>query len=187
MIPGEKKYIVVVPCHFRSGGELCETTVARLKAVREIAKPGDIIIMTGDVPYSPGGPTLGELEHDWLVEHGIPESSILFSRGGVGAFSEARGTCGMLKGVTDALVLVSSGWYFFQGKPIWRRRAQENGLSVSFVSVRRTGGWRTKLLYAAYGLVVRLAICFDFDRALETRLTASQEDRRKGFTFDGCK
>ena len=62
---------VVIACHFKNKDELCETTIARLLAALKVAKSGDRIIVTGDVPYAPGSKTLGQLMWDWLTKNGF--------------------------------------------------------------------------------------------------------------------
>lgn len=182
------KHIVVVACHFESPTKLCKTTITRLHAALKMSDKGDQIIVTGDVPYKSGGlkTTLAKLMKAWLVDKGFPAERISISRDGVGTFSEARLTCELLNGVGEIFV-ISSGWYLFQGKPIWCRRGKENGIKVSFVPVSGTGGRRTVLLYTIIGVAVRAAILLGVESILENRLTASQESRKKGFTFDGCR
>lgn len=177
---------VVVACHFRTKMELCGTTVARLRAALNGAKEVDRILVTGDVPYVPGGPTLGKLMRDWLVANGFSAEAVSVLHGGVGTFSEARIVCELLKG-EKKITVVSSSWHLFQGKPIWQRRGREKDISISFVFVPNTGGWRTVLTYTVIGIIVRAAILVGLERVLEDRLTVSQEKRRKGFTYDGCK
>ena len=177
---------VVIACHFHTHNELCGTTVARLQAALNVAKQGDSVLVTGDVPYALGGQTLGELMRDWLVAKGFPTEVISILRGGVGTFSEARIACELLKD-EEKITIVSSPWYFFQGKLIWRRRGQENDINVSFISVSNTGGWCTVFTYTVIGITVCVAILVGLERILEDRLTLSQEKRREGFTFNGCK
>lgn len=177
---------VVIACHFRTQMELCGTTVARLRAAYNTVKEGDQILVTGDVPYAPGGPTLGKLMRDWLVSGGLSAKRISILDNGFGTFSEARIVCARLQ-EEKAITVISSHWYFFPGKPIWLRRGRDNGISVSFLSVPGTGGWRTWLAYAVIGVIVRAAISTGLERILEDRLTASQEKRREGFRFDGCR
>ena len=178
---------VVIACHFRTRTDFCLTTDARLFAVYRKAKEGDRILVTGDVPYEHVCPTLGKLMRDWLVaDAGLPKNTVSVLDGGVGTFSEARIACKLLKD-EKKITVISSPWYHFAGKPIWRRRAQENDIGVSFISVPHTGGWRTWLTYAAIGIIVRVAIWTGLEGTLERRLTAAQTKRRLGFTFDGCK
>lgn len=180
---------IVIACHFRSRDELCGTTLTRLETVYCVAeKNEDRIIVTGDVPYVPDGPTLGKLMQKWLLKRRVPESAVSILLGGVGTFSEARIACEYLRNEKE-VTIISSSWYFLQGKPIWRRLARENNIKVSFISVPNTGGWRTVLTYMIIGAVVHIAffVGLGLERVLEKFLTASQTKRRKGFTFDGCK
>jgi len=182
------KHIVVVACHFKSPSELCDTAVARLRIAFNIADNNDHVLVTGNVPYTQDKPeiTLAKLMKDWLVSKGFPSGNISVLHEGVGTFSEARMTCALFQEAKE-IIIVSSPWYLFQGKPIWRRRGKENGIKVSFVPVSGTGGWRTVLLYTITGVAVRMAILLGVESILENRLTASQESRKKGFTFDGCR
>ena len=177
---------VVIACHFQTQTELCGTTVARLQTTLDIAKEGDRILVTGDIPFTPGSPTLGKIMQGWLLANGYPTEAVSVLRGGVGTFSEARITCELLKDEKE-IAIISSSWYFFQGKPIWRRRGRENSISVSFIFVPKTGGWRTVLTYVVIGIIVRTMIILGFEKTLEDRLTVSQEKRREGFAFNGCR
>lgn len=176
---------VVIACHFAGKDKLCETTVERLRNARDRFKQGDKIVVTGDVPYETGGKTLAQLMRDWLVlEGGIPVSSVEIIKGGVGTFTEARTLCCWAWG--RELTVISSSWYLFQGKPIWRKRADEFENHVRFVSVNGTGGWFTVLTYGLIGLAVRASMLFGFDGWLETRVTQVQRERINGFTYNGC-
>lgn len=178
---------VVIACHFKNRTQLCETTIARLRTVLSIANPAnDDVVVTGDVPYEPGAQTLGELMKEWLVRHGFPDRSVSLLRGAVGTFSEARVGCKLLRDKGE-IVVVFSSWYLFYGGPVWRRRGRENGLSVSFVTVPNTGGWRTVLIYTVFGLIAHIGTLLGIERFLEERTTASQSKRVEGFTFDGCR
>lgn len=109
---------VVIACHFRIREGLCGicgTTIARLQAALNAAREGDHVIVTGDVPYAPGGPTLGKLMRNWLVKSGFSTEAVSVLHGGVGTFSEARIVCELLKS-KEEITVVSSSWYFFQGE-----------------------------------------------------------------------
>jgi len=182
---------VVIGCHFKSRDEMCWTSRARLIHTMARAEKDDQIIVTGgSVPYKPEGPTLGDLMLRWLVSErhllgNHPKENVSILYHGVGTFSEARLACEQLKG--KRITVVSSPWYLFQGMSIWRRRARENNVNISFVSVPRTGGLRTIVLYTGIGIIVRAATFLGLEGVLERRLTASQQSRLQGFTFDGCK
>lgn len=177
---------IVIACHFKNGSQLCETTIARLKTAISVIKKDDRIIVTGDVPYKLGGKTLGELMKNWLESRKFPEKSISLLKGAVGTFSEARISCELLKHEGE-IVVISSRWYLFSGGLIWQKYGRDNGVSVSFVSVPNTGGWRTILTYIIFGLIVRLSATLGLERVLEEYITASQDRRREGFTFNGCR
>lgn len=176
--------IVVVACHFADPQHLCPTTYARLKAAHRLMRPTDRILVTGPVPYKLGGPTLADLMKAYLCARGVPEDRVERLQSGVETFSEARAVCERHGGAE--IVVVSSRWYFFHGMPIWRRRARENKVKISFHSLSGTGGWKTTALYAAIGLVSRTATLLGLERVLEKRLHESQQVRKQGFTMNGC-
>ncbi|MEK7613193.1 MAG: hypothetical protein AAB449_03565 [Patescibacteria group bacterium] len=181
------KVIISIPCHFSAPTELCGTTISRMHTTLTVRKPGDVILLSGDVPYAAEGPTLGTLMRDWFIKNGVPEESLCLLYGGVGTFSEARAACQTVPHLeAREIVVVSSGWYLFAGKPIWRRRAAENNVKISFVSVASTGGWRTRLLYGLLGIVLRAGAATGFERSLEKFFTTVQQKRKKGFTLNGC-
>lgn len=186
---------VVVGCHFKSAKVLCDTTVARLTVALEKARPrrGDRIFLLGDVPYEPGSPTLSKLMYDWLTGRGVPGKFVHVINGGVGTFSGAHLSCFFIRncnlsfGSGNEFTVISSPWYFFQGAPIWKRHARKHGLKVSFISVEKTGGWRTWANYIVIGLIVRGAILVGIEDFLRSIATTSQCRRTKGFKWNGCR
>jgi uncharacterized SAM-binding protein YcdF (DUF218 family) len=182
---GSLTYIVIA-CHFASASELCQTTIARLLKALAVAKKTDKIVVTGDVPYEPGTPTLGRLMSEWLIGHGILPSLVIIHKGGVGTFSEARLVCASLKSAEE-IVVISSPWHIFQAKPVWERRALENKQTVRFISVQNTGGWVTWATYITLGLIIRGSILLRLERVLEDRFTDLQQKRRNGFKLNGCR
>ena len=178
------KYIIVPACHFQNQNTICHTTIARLNKAKEILDKDDVVVVTGDVPYVSQGQTLAELMRDYLLERGFPSERVILLKGGVGTFSEARIVVKELSG--REMTVVSSGWYLFQARPIFERRAREFGLTISFVNIRHATGLRTYIIYISLGIVVRFAIFFGFESQLESFLTSLQNSRRKGFTFNGC-
>lgn len=179
------KQIIVIACHFESNNYLCKTVVARLKKAIQISSGNDHFLVTGDVPYKSGGSTLAEIMRNWLIHHGVAKSNIAILHGGVGTFSEARLACESVK-KDEEVVVVSSAWYFFQGRIIWRRRAKENHLNLSCETIENTAGWKTFLTYAILGLVVHISIFLGLESVLENKLTASQQSRKQGFKLNGC-
>lgn len=185
---------VVIACHFVSATQLCDTTKARLAKVRDLYQQGDTILVTGDVPYKKDGKTLGQLMESYLVERGVPLEAITRLNGGVGTFFEAQLVCDnmIVDGVSE-FSLISSPWYFFQAKPVWKRQIKQDAepneepLKISFVSVKGTGGWRTWATYIAIGLVVRASILFRQANRLAHWMTEKQKGRIDGFTFNGCR
>lgn len=181
------RIIIPAPCHFKAPAELCDTTVTRMRAALAIKKPDDVLLLSGDVPYMPAGTTLGALMRDWFIQKGVPAASLCILWGGVGTFSEAREACQTVPHLeAQEIVLIASCWYLFAGKPIWRGRARENNINISFVSIPHTGGLRTRLLYGLIGIVVRMGIAAGLERPLERFFTSVQKKRTKGFTFNGC-
>ena len=67
------RIIIPLPCHFKKSDTLCATTAARMRIALDEARSDDVILLTGDVPFGPGGPTLGSLMRDWFIGHGIAE------------------------------------------------------------------------------------------------------------------
>ncbi|MDP2665310.1 MAG: hypothetical protein Q8P23_01500 [bacterium] len=181
------RIIIPLPCHFKKSDELCATTVARMRAALTVIRDGDVILLTGDVPCVPGGPTLGLLMRDWFVEHGFAEHTLHTLKEVYGTFSEARTACRLAKDIgVEELVVISSPWYFFAGIPIWKKRAKENGITVSFISVPHTGGLRTWFLYGVIGIIIRTATVMGMEKRCENFFTNIQKKRALGFTFNGC-
>lgn len=185
----EVSVVVIIPCHFRNKGTLCETTNRRIRKALAFleGRRNPVVILTGDVPYRPGGATLDELMEKKIAELGF-KGDVLPLTGDYGMFSEARHVASFV-GHADwnNFAVVSSPWYLFYAAPVWKRRAKERGADVKFVSVWGTGGWRTWLTYIALGIVVRVAILLGKERVLEERMTRYQSGRMRGFTFDGCR
>ena len=181
------RIIIPVPCHFATLDSVCSTTVARMRAALLLKKPDDLFVLSGDVPYTQNSTTLGAHMQNWLIQNGIPVESICVLRGGVGTFSEARATCETAPYLNAReLIVISSVWYLFAGKPIWHRRAKENNVRISFVSVPHTGGLRTYLLYGFLGITVHVANVAGLESYLEKFFTAIQKKRTEGFTANGC-
>jgi len=185
--------IVVIACHFKSENELCDTTTQRLAAALSLSRQidpkfGPTFIVTGNVPYQKGGATLAKLMQNWLYEHGIERNNAIIEKG-VGIFSEAQTITASKVGIfgkSTHLIVVSSGWYLWPGKAVWKKSARDNGLEISFHPVYSTGGWRTRLTYAAYGAIVNISLVLGLSSLVEKRLSKMQEKRLEGFTWNGC-
>ncbi|MFY9461646.1 MAG: ElyC/SanA/YdcF family protein [Candidatus Sungiibacteriota bacterium] len=182
--------LVVIACHFKSRNELCDTTIARLQRALGIAwelspeKP--IFMVGGNIPYEKGGPTLQHLMTEWLTECGVEKHRIIFNEG-TGTFSEGRESTRMLAALrTDRVCVVSSNWWLWSGMPIWRRFAGGRGLTMEAITARKTGGWRTRLTYAVYAMIVRASFLLGTSSVVERRLNAMQAKRLEGFTWNGC-
>ncbi|OHA08749.1 MAG: hypothetical protein A3A44_01750 [Candidatus Sungbacteria bacterium RIFCSPLOWO2_01_FULL_60_25] len=197
----ENRYcaFVVQPCHFRGPNELCTTTFVRLDAAlveverqRRIFKP--IIILTGDVPYQPGGPTLAALMRSYLEHNGFA-GPILFAEGGTGTFTEPRLVTRLVLRLQarfpglDQMIVVASEWQLFAGMPFWEREASKYALGLDYRWVPGTGGWRTRLLYRAYGLFLRAALGSGLWARIEPRLYCLLYRHRYtgGFRMNACQ
>jgi hypothetical protein len=179
---------VIIACHFQSKNTLCSTTIARLARAVAMADSQDRFVVTGDLSYEPQGPRLGDLMRDWLLAEGIESERIHLLREGVGTFSEARRCCQYLQEAHFGIVsftLVSSWWYFLQGKEVWQRRARERGLEPRFESVGG-GGMKTVLLYSALGAAFLPCRLPRYEKWLEATMHVRQVKRRDGFRFNGC-
>lgn len=185
--------LVVIACHFKSAHELCATTVARLqKALQvnwELSPAQTMFMVGGNVPYRKGGPTLQHLMKEWLAEHGAIAKHRIMLNEGTGTFSEARESTRMLAAPAGSkkAIVISSNWWLWSGKTIWRRFARKHGLPVEFVAVRHSGGWRTHLIYMAYAAIVHASFALGFSDLVEKHLNKMQEKRLEGFTWDGCR
>lgn len=180
--------LVVIACHFKSKSELCATTIKRLETALQKSRtlpPAEThFVVGGNVPYEKGGPTLQQLMKEWLLRHGAVDA--LFNSG-TGTFSEARETLkdiAIRPGVN--IVVVSSDWWLWSGAPIWRRFGRPYGRKVETLAVRGTGGWRTRLVYAAYAAVVRASFLLGCSPFVEKHLNRMQAKRLEGFTWNGC-
>lgn len=184
--------IVVPACHFRDKDVLCQTTSDRLDAAFHLwEKYRDsnriLFVVTGaQVPYERGGKTLGTLMREHLIMLGVPEEDIADGNG-FGTYDEADKITKMIfESGIGRFAVVSSSWYLWSGKPIWRHFAERQGLFVEFAPVRQTGGIRTKLTYAAYAVLIRFAARLGRLPKLGEKLTCSFQSRADGFTLDGC-
>lgn len=184
------RVLVVIACHFKSRNELCDTTIARLQKALgtawELSPEKPIFMVGGNVPYEKGGPTLQQLMKKWLMDNGIEEYRVIFNEG-TGTFSEARESIRAIaaNGGKKAVV-VSSDWWFWSGAPIWRRFASPYSLEVETLGVRKTGGWRTRLTYAVYAMIVHASFLLGTSSVVERRLNAMQAKRLEGFDWNGC-
>lgn len=202
-----ERIFVCVPCHFKSKSALCATTVKRLDAAldyyREFLAQRQPLarvtfIVTGNVPYETGSPSLAYLQKRYLMERGVSEGQIFIGEG-VGIFSEAESVMSGIKRFNPAprgILVFSSGWYFWPWRRIWEEMSRKFDLPLRCVSVKSTGGLRTKVIYAAYGLIFWAAGTFDkifvplFRQSilylLGELLTTLQSGRKNGFKMNGC-
>lgn len=189
--------LVVIACHFKSRTGLCDTTIARLEkalALYRASTDSDVrLICGGNVPYEKGGATLQTLMRRWLISRGVDASKVLPNRG-TGTFSEARET---LKQVCELhaccgrhgckIVVVSSSWWLWSGKPVWNRFARNHrSFAIQFAAICGTGGWHTFITYAVYALVVYASFLTGTSSLVERRLNAMQTKRLEEFTWNGC-
>lgn len=187
---------VVLACHFANRDTLCKTTIARLEAARRyLATPlqmkgRTVIVLTGDVPYETGGPMLCELMRDYFIRRGFA-GTIIMAIGATGSFDEPRLVADRIAvqfpGVREFTV-VSSSWHLQAAKPFWKQTARQRQLHIQFLPVRGTGGWRTKLFYAAYALLIRLSRWSGVWPKIERFLRRTAYAKRyAGFQTDGCR
>ena len=148
--------------------------------------PRDNIVVSGDVPYELGGPTLEELMEEHLIDNGFRRESIITRPGGVDTFSQAQIFCSSLP-KNEEIVVVSSNWFLLRAKPVYRRHAKKNGRSVKFISISRTGGLITWTTYIVLSAIDRMAMLVGKFDALEEHMISSNQSRRQGFKWDGCR
>ncbi len=148
---------------------------------------GDIrFIVTGNVPYRPGGKTLSELSQEHLARHGVPPEKIEASEG-TGIYSQARILTDRIRSLPDSptLYIVTSRWCLWTVKPIWKKYGK--GLRVLFYPIPGRAGTKQILIYFCYGVVIRIARVLGLENRLAGFLTAQQEKRKtRGFTWNGC-
>lgn len=197
----DRTVIVVIGCHFLNKDTVCRTIIRRLEEALYLSQDrlcyipargrlrlGVSFVTTGNVPYQAGGKTLAELMQNYLKDSGVSEDRIAIGRG-VGMFSEARNVTRMISDLTGGkkrIAVVSSDWYFWPGAPIWKKFAKERGLEIDIHCVRGTGGWRTKMTYLIYSMLVRASLLFGCANRLERIMLRLQSGRTEGFTFNGC-
>lgn len=191
--------IAVVACHFAARDQLCRTTVERLNmSLRRVEVAAGyaeephrfVFIVTGDAPYEPGSKTLAELMREWLIREGIPQEDIACAVGGTGSLAEPAVAIATLQQRFPAareLTVISSDWQLWIGRPFWERTAKQHSLRVRYLGLTWTGGWRTHLVYAAYALLIRIALPTRFWPLLEQFLTSRvYKPRKQGFKLNGC-
>ncbi len=187
------RLIVVVACHFDRPGKLCCTTRKRLGEVLDYYyQKESVVVVTGRVPYNAAGTseeqeTLASIMRRTLIHHEIPEGDVSEIPNGVDTPSEATEVARLAKEhkITDVYV-ISSNWYFWPGKLIWRRTFRESGIKLHFRPVYRTGGFRTRLTYLVIGMVMWSAFFLGIFPWICRKMTAANQGRKQGFTFNGC-
>ncbi len=194
--------IVVIACCFTKQNRLCQTTLARLRAALELmpstewkGKPRRLLfVVTGDVPYQPGRKTLCELMREYLLAAGIPQTTVLMTTGATGSFAEPRLVTGMLEKLTpnhstlNLVVVVSSDWQLWVGRPFWKRSAEEARFRLNFLPVLNTGGWRTRAFYTIFAAFIRTMLALGLWTTVEPFLYRLLYAPRytKGFRTNGC-
>ena len=185
------KVWVIGPCHFATDSTACATNARRCEAVAERWREGDLVYVTGHVSRRPGGPTLDSITADALVALGIPPRSI--TTGTVnGIFPEAEHVTRdiwrlKVLGQSPSMTWVCSDWYNKAAEPVWMLEAAKYGLPIDFHSVFGTGGPKIRRFYAAYGLVIRIAMKTALThRLLASVMTRYYRRRADRFTMNGC-
>jgi len=191
--------IIDIACGSLEDGSLCVTSNMRDEAAVSIAaellekNQQPIIIATGFVSPKPGGMTLAELKMDnihlLLGQAGLKSKvQVLLALRGVDSFSEARYVTGhMLKRLQiGQAILVSSEWYMAYGGVIWRRRAQELGISFEQRPVVTPAGTKTIAMYRRNAKILQVAIKWHLDWLLEPAVVLYNFRRKWGFPCSGC-
>ncbi|MBI4132685.1 MAG: YdcF family protein [Candidatus Sungbacteria bacterium] len=148
-----------------------------------------VIVVTGDVPFEPGGKTLCTLMRDYLTQQGF-KGEVIMAQGGTGTFREPAIVIAELKArfpKLQRLTVVSSSWHLWVARQFWREQCTAKGISVKFFAPWGTSGLRTRLFYAAYALFIRavkiLGLWPVAERILERTIYAR---RQEGFRLNGC-
>lgn len=194
---------VITACCFEGKDKLCRTTVKRLQAAAEKARwqlPESYFAnlkvyfyVTGNVPYEKGSRTLDALMEEFLVTESIRPEQIMRGKG-FGIFSEANDVSRRIANIVETprthkrMILVSSDWYFWAALPVWRYFASYlyDAASLTLIRIRKTGGWRTWLMYLAYGVVIRVFFLLGLHRTIKDIMNRAQASRKQGFRFRGC-
>lgn len=175
--------------------------MARLKAALNLlpsttwkGKPRRLLfVVTGDVPYQPGSKTLGELMREYLIAAGCQRNEVLMATGATGSFAEPRLVTEMLaklnpdRSALNLLVVVSSDWQLWVGRPFWKRCARQARFQLNFLPMLHSGGWRTRVFYAAFAAFSRLALAAGVWGKIEPFLYRKlYAPRAAGFKLKGC-
>jgi len=191
--------IVIPPCHFDAPDRLCRTTIMRLRAGLDFMRAHRpwrfFFVLTGDVSYRPGGVTLAELMGDYLRGHGYSGETVI-AHGMTGSFWEPRLVCKTLMRRKCAepelrlkhLVVISSDWQLRLGDQFWREATAGTDLQYHPEAIHGTGGWRTRLSYGVFTLVVSAARTVGLWPRLERYLWKRVYRPRytRGFQANGC-
>jgi hypothetical protein len=115
--------------------------------------------------------------------------------GGTGTFSEPQLIAERVRALTTLrlfedyqdLWVITSDWQLWAARPYWEQ-AFKGLLRPRFIVVRGTGGWRTRTMYYAYGLLIRAAMLTGLAPQLEKLLTKYVYQPRydRGFRMRGC-
>lgn len=122
---------------------------------------------------------------EYLVAYGVDPNRIAIGEG-VGISSEARHVMSLFC-PNGSYLLISSNWYLWPGRLIWKRWAKKYGRELGILSVKDTGGTKTRILYFVYFCVVAVEKVLGLSNFVESLLTKSQEKRKtEGFQMNGC-
>jgi hypothetical protein len=198
-------FVVVVACCFENKDKLCQTCIKRMNIALNYSEnlldsPDKKVhyIVTGHVPFEKGEVTMAELQRKYFMSKGVPETDISIGQG-VGIFSESKLIClEMWRKITrddsQKFYVASSDFYlgpnwcpfFGPGRPIWKVAAENNNLSVDFITVYGTGGLQTYATYFIYACLYWFSRVTGLVWMMDKLLTKSQSSRVNGFKFKGC-
>ncbi|MBZ0220826.1 MAG: YdcF family protein [Candidatus Methylomirabilis sp.] len=142
--------------------EHCQGLYMAGKAAMVVVTGGGL--EAGLIYYREGG-SLASISRNWLLENGVPESSVEVIEQGTSTYEEAAAVRSFVerKGI-KSIVVVSSPYHMRRVSLVFRNAFQGSGVEVSFSPARGfdeglAGWWREEGLVAAvFGEYVKLFI-----------------------------
>lgn len=191
------KLLVVLPCCFKSAGQMCATSYARAKVAVQLWEhdPSQWAMATATVPYRKNGSaverqTLTDLMVRHLYVAGISRERFLPAPGGVDTHSEATAMAHYLSQMpAEQVTIVGSSWYFWGGRLMWRhvlRDFRRRHGRVVCVSAPGGLGPRTLVFYGGQAVLFHAVWPIGQLDRLGLYLSARHAKRRAGFTKRGC-